>query len=185
MYPMQAPLKLIELRIERVAALFDPFDPFPIPSRDVSKTVEDFIVGWARELHGKAALQIVVHAPGTECSVESERQISDAFRRHFLYRSSCIERDLHDLFRVGRLSLLIGLGVLAGCVLISRLAYTFLGEGFFAGLLSEGILILGWVANWRPLEIFLYDWWPLIQHRRLLLRLAEARVELIARLASC
>ena len=38
-------------------------------------------------------------------------------------------------------------------------------------------MILGWVANWRPLEIFLYDWWPLARNRNLYLRLAEARIE--------
>jgi hypothetical protein len=39
------------------------------------------------------------------------------------------------------------------------------------------LIILGWVANWRPIEIFLYDWWPLAQRRRLYLRLASAPVE--------
>lgn len=29
------------------------------------------------------------------------------------------------------------------------------------GLLQDGLVIIGWVALWRPAEIFLYDWWPL------------------------
>jgi hypothetical protein len=48
----------------------------------------------------------------------------------------------------------------------------------FGWILKESVLILGWVANWRPLEIFLYDWWPLARRRDLYLRLAAARVEL-------
>ena len=28
------------------------------------------------------------------------------------------------------------------------------------GLIKESLIISGWVALWRPLEIFLYDWWP-------------------------
>jgi hypothetical protein len=32
---------------------------------------------------------------------------------------------------------------------------------------------------WRPLEIYLYDWWPLRDERRLLERLARARVRLM------
>ena len=27
-------------------------------------------------------------------------------------------------------------------------------------LLRESLVIGGWVAMWRPLEIYLYDWWP-------------------------
>ena len=31
---------------------------------------------------------------------------------------------------------------------------------------------------WRPLEIFLYDWWPLREERRILEALAHAKVRL-------
>ena len=47
----------------------------------------------------------------------------------------------------------------------------------FQRLVEESFLILGWVANWRPLEIFLYDWWPLVRRRDLYRRLSEAAVE--------
>jgi hypothetical protein len=26
-------------------------------------------------------------------------------------------------------------------------------------VIEESLLIFGWVANWRPIEIFLSDWW--------------------------
>jgi hypothetical protein len=32
---------------------------------------------------------------------------------------------------------------------------------------EEGLLIVGWVAMWRPLEIFLYDWRPIWRRCRL------------------
>jgi len=44
-------------------------------------------------------------------------------------------------------------------------------------ILREGLLITGWVAMWRPLEALLYDWWPLVQERRLRRRLREAPME--------
>ena len=45
-------------------------------------------------------------------------------------------------------------------------------------ILQEGLLILGWVAMWRPLQVLLYDWWPIRHRTRLYARLAEMRVEL-------
>jgi hypothetical protein len=45
-------------------------------------------------------------------------------------------------------------------------------------LLRESLVIGGWVALWRPLEIFLYDWWPLRADRRLFQRLSEAEIEI-------
>jgi len=43
-------------------------------------------------------------------------------------------------------------------------------------LLSESLIIGGWVALWRPMEIFLYDWWPIRAEARLLDRLAAMPV---------
>ena len=53
----------------------------------------------------------------------------------------------------------------------------FLTEAPFKRLVEESFLILGWVANWRPLEIFLYDWWPIARRRDLYRRLSNAVVE--------
>ena len=60
----------------------------------------------------------------------------------------------------------------------ARFAAGYLLENPVQRLVEESLLILGWVANWRPLEIFLYDWWPLARRRDLYRRLAAAAVEL-------
>ena len=39
------------------------------------------------------------------------------------------------------------------------------------------MILLGWVANWKPIEIFLYDWWPIAKRRDLYRRLAAASAE--------
>ncbi len=40
-------------------------------------------------------------------------------------------------------------------------------------------MIGGWVAMWRPLEIFLYDWWPIRAEARLFDRLSAMPVRLV------
>jgi hypothetical protein len=72
----------------------------------------------------------------------------------------------------------VGLVFLAGCFVIGELVAK-IGQGTAAELTREGLTIGGWVAMWRPLEIYLYDWWPLRDERRLLERLARARVRLM------
>jgi hypothetical protein len=47
--------------------------------------------------------------------------------------------------------------------------------------MGEGLLILGWVAMWRPTEALLYDWWPMTWRRGLLRRLASIPVEIRTR----
>ena len=40
------------------------------------------------------------------------------------------------------------------------------------------LFIGGWVSMWRPLEIFLYDWWPIREEARLSDRLAAMPVRI-------
>lgn len=174
-----APASLIELRVDHLEHLFDAFDPLPAPSRDLAPQAEDFIVGWARELPEDAALRIVVHMPAAEAANAASAQAAQAFQRHFSYRADRVSGDIAELMRIGRFSLLIGLAVLALCYGAGRLLAT-LVPGDVARFGQESLLILGWVANWRPIEIFLYDWWPLSRRRALLRRLAAAPVELRA-----
>lgn len=166
---------IIELRVERISSLFDALDPFPIPSRDLSAAAEDFIVSWARECAARARLRILIHVPPTEALSADAAAAGAAIARHFTYRAERMRGDLHQLFRTGRVALLIGLGVLAFCMIAGRVVST--GHGEFGRYFSEGLIIVGWVANWRPLEIFLYDWQPIVERRRLYLRLAAAPVE--------
>ncbi len=168
----------IELRLEGIDRLFDPFDPFPIPTRDLAKSAEEFIVGWARELPRALSLKIVIHLPEGEAESSAAASLADALERHFSYRAERMAGDLHEMFRIGRQSLAIGLGVLGACILGGRFVISVFGASDFSSFFVEGLIILGWVANWRPIEIFLYDWWPLAQRRQLYLRLASAAVEI-------
>jgi hypothetical protein len=167
----------IEIRVDDATQLFNTLDPFPFRERDLDREAEDFIVGWARELPRDRPLEIAVHLPRHEA--ESEKALQDALSSYFRYRAEMAGRDLHELFRVGRLSLVIGLAVLAACTLARALLHRGLGEAGVLGFLNEGLLIVGWVANWRPIQIFLYDWWPLRRRRNLYDRLAAARVTLV------
>ncbi|MGD9980569.1 MAG: hypothetical protein AB7H66_08430 [Hyphomonadaceae bacterium] len=169
---------VIELKVERIGALFDAFDPFPIPSRDLSQAAEDFIVGWARELPRGEPLRIRIHAPMQETANDGA-VLREAFANHFGYRARRMGGDMQELFAFGRLSLAIGLGVLTLCVVAASSALAVIGDANLARVVSEGLLILGWVANWRPIELFLYDWWPIMRRRRLYQRLAAASVELV------
>jgi hypothetical protein len=40
-------------------------------------------------------------------------------------------------------------------------------------------VIGAWVALWRPLEIFLYDWWPIRAEARLFDRLGSMDVQVL------
>lgn len=167
----------IELRIKEIGQLFHTLDPLPYRERDLDAAVEEYVVGWARELPASRPISLVIHLPWDEAGRDEARQIGEAIRNYFRYRAEVVGGDLKELFHTGRVSLLIGLGVLAACVVIGKLVASSLGAGYVGRFFNEGLIILGWVANWRPVQIFLYDWWPLARRRRLYVRLSQARVD--------
>lgn len=172
---------VIELKVEKVGQLFDSLDPMPFRERDLDRRAEDYIVGWARELPRKAPVRILVHMPAEEASGDHARMLAPAVERYFGYRADTLTNDLKEMFRIGRYSLGIGLLVLALCMIIGRLVARAQWAGEFGALFNEGLIILGWVANWRPIEIFLYDWWPIVRHRNILRRLAKAEIVIMGR----
>ena len=103
--------------------------------------------------------------------------LGDAIRQFFWSRSEVSRRKLHQLFRIGRTSLFIGVLFLALSLALASMAERAL-TGRLGILLREGFLIVGWVALWRPLEIFLYDWWPIRADIRLASRLSALPVQI-------
>lgn len=168
----------IELRLECMEQLFSSLDPFPFRNRDLDKEAEEFIVDWAMELKTKTPPDIVIHLPESAFARTDAAEIEDAMHRYFLYRADTIGADLKQLFRIGRRSLLIGLLMLGLCLMLGNLLRTLAAPSDAIRFLQEGLVILGWVANWKPLEIFLFDWWPLAERRRLYRRLGTAAIRL-------
>jgi hypothetical protein len=105
--------------------------------------------------------------------------LRDAVRTFFGHRADSSRKRLRQVLRDGRVSLSIGLIFLAAAIGVgSVLANSFLGRASGA-LLREGLLIGGWVAMWRPLEIFLYDWWPIRAEAALFDRLSAMPVRIV------
>jgi hypothetical protein len=172
-------MSAIEIRVDQIAQLFDTLDPMPFHQKGLDRNAEDYIVGWARELPRELEIRILLHLPADEIRRHQVRAIEASLRNFFAYRAELTGRELKDLLRVGRQALAIGLLMLGLCFLTAQLVVTRASDGVFADLARESLLILGWVANWRPLEIFLYDWWPIVRRRDLYRRLAQTHVAFI------
>ena len=170
----------IEIRVDEVSQLFNTLDPFPFHERDLDGNAEEYIVGWAREVAHQGALSIVVHLPPSEAGSEAAKGLQASLSRFFAYRADVVGRDLKEFFRIGRIALLVGLAVLSLCLAASQLLADWASTSYFHRLVGESLIIVGWVANWRPIEIFLYDWWPLWRRRNLYRRLAVATVTIKA-----
>jgi hypothetical protein len=170
----------IALRLQGVDRLFHTLDPAPFREGDLAAEAEDYIIAWAGDLPADRPLTILVRLPAAELDKPLARAVPEAVPGHFARRALAETRAIRDLFHSGRIALAIGLAILAACLLLVWQTEKVLPESTAMHVVREGLTIVGWVALWRPAEIFLYDWLPLARRRRLYRRLAAARVVLEA-----
>lgn len=172
------PVHRIELRLREVSQLFNSLDPTPFLHKDLDPDAEEFIQSWALEFPPDSRLHINIHVERLPAEGDTATLVTEAIHNFFDYKAELKRRELKQLLAQGRISLLIGLSFLVLCLLIAD-AIAAVAAGPFLTIVRESLTIGGWVAMWRPLEIFLYDWWPLVRRRRIYRSLSRAHVRVI------
>ena len=169
---------LIEIHLSDLKELFNSLDPTPFHKRDLAPEAEAFIASWARDMPRDMPLGLLVHLD-SEVPPDPDEVVHAAVRDHFGRQAMETRRRLRQLFRVGRISLVIGLAVVAASVMVGGWIQALMRENRFGSIIRESLLIGGWVAMWRPLEIFLYEWWPIRDEARLFDRLGKMIVRVV------
>ena len=170
----------IEVHVGELKQLFNAMDPAPFRDRDLDPNAEEFIVDWSREVEANRPLALIVHLSRQTPLPEDAAVLQQAVHEFFTHRADGQRRSLKRLFRLGRTSLLIAVVFLGAALTIGDFVVGLVGGGEFGELLHESLLVGGAVALWRPLEIFLYDWWPIRDAARLYDRLSVMAVRIVA-----
>lgn len=160
------------VRPPSLAALFDDFDPPPSTTTRLSPSAAARFLALAKGVPVGEALRLRVELPaGAEGAA-----LAGALRRAFALGAEDEGRALSELFRNGRRTLLIGLATLAVCLTLAVHGAEVVPGLALPKIVSEGLKLIGWVAMWKPMEIFLYEWLPIQRRRRLYERLARAEI---------
>jgi len=167
------PAAQIELNLSRM--LFNSFDPSPFHERDLDRDAEEYIVSSAAEVPRQRSLSLVIYLPADQLLDAGPPDLNESIHHYFAYSETNEIRRLRLLFRDGRIALATGVLFLFACLLLRGLLRTVGDEAVF-GILGEGLLIIGWVAMWRPLEIFLYEWVPISRRCRVFAKLSTIPV---------
>jgi hypothetical protein len=176
--PLPPKCSVIEVHVGELKQLFNAIDPSPFRDKDLDPKAEEFIVGWAKELPRDATLALVVDLDREAGLPDEATVLRDAIHEFFSQRAQAYGRRLRELFRVGRTSLVIGLVALASAIALGDFLAALMKGSRIGEIVRESLTIGGWVSMWRPLEIFLYDWWPIRDEARLSGRLAAMPVRI-------
>lgn len=162
----------VSIHVRDLAQMFNALDPSPFWDRDLDPEAAEFIEGEFSEKLSAGEWHLHVRA---QAGMALAADLQPAVEHYYERLAGSARRRLRDERRLGRLALLGGITIF----LVSMTARSVLASLFHAGaprILDEGLIILGWLALWRPLELLVYGWVPLYRHRRLYERLAAIRV---------
>jgi hypothetical protein len=148
----------------------------PFPEKHLDNDAEEFILSWVHEFPLDEPVTLVVHLAEIPAGENPQAVIKDGIHHYFAYRARLNRMELRRLFSDGQKSLVIGLAFLSACLIASR-ALGDAGSGTFRSIARESLNIAGWVAMWRPMQIYLYDWWPVRRRGRLFQKLSRMHVE--------
>jgi len=171
---------LVEIRLNEIRQLFNSFDPAPFREKDLESSAEAYIFDSVQEFHLDTPIRLILHLPLEACTDETAGSVAAAIHNYFSYRAEITSKELHFTLQQGRIALVIGLVFLFLCIAAQQLIASLGKTNLIWSIIEEGFLISGWVAMWRPIQVFLYDWWPIRRRRRIYEKLARLPVSLRA-----
>ena len=174
--PIESKDQLIEVKVQTLQQIFNSMDPSPFHERDLDREAEEFIVSWAKEHSSRKPYKLIVHLGQSTDQPDSVRILTESIRNYFSYRAEMKRRELKQLLHYGWISLIIATVFLGFCVTIAQTVDPDLGR--FRPILREGLIIIGWVAMWRPLDVYLYRWWPVHRLGRIYRGLSKMPIEI-------
>ena len=145
--------------------------------RTLKADAEEFIVEEAEALPRKAAINMKVHLAFSEIKYKDD--IAPAIHRHFCYRREQAQKKHKRMLHYGGRILFIALGLLAVIFTLTELATWLAPDNRLVLFIREYFVILGWVVLWRPMELLLYDRYPVKRMINLFRRLEQSNVQVI------
>ncbi len=177
LYKRHAGKIVIELELNSLTELYNSFDPSPFHEKDLDPDAEEYIFNAVDEFPLKKPLEILIHLPPAEVDAETELNLKKAIRNNFSYKKLLAQIELRRLLHQGRTNLMIAFGFLFLCILAIKLVSKF-EDSLIKTLFSEGLLIIGWVAMWEPVNTFLYGWWPIVHKRNIYQKIIDMDVSI-------
>lgn len=168
----------IEVAVNEARQLFNDRDPSPFKDHDLDENFVRFLLNSVQGFPFKTRTRLKITITDKSSGIQGP-QINSAIHSFFTYEAGLVNARKRKSVREGRIYLLAGLIAMFSCLSFSQLLETSFAQSRITLIIQEGLVIIGWVAMWRPLEMFLYDWWPLHEQQLYMKKIAEMEKEII------
>ncbi|HEY1080085.1 MAG TPA: hypothetical protein VGE46_08300 [Bdellovibrio sp.] len=167
----------IDVRVRTTQQLFDARDPSPFHERDLDDNFVEYLLACAAEHPIKANFKIVLHIEEKPSDLDSAT-IKNSIQRYFSYQANLTRGTLRSFLKRAQLFLVIGLATLFICLTIAQTLRKYSSDNLLL-ILSEGVVIFGWVSLWKPIELMMFDWIPILEKSRIFKKISQSEIETI------
>jgi hypothetical protein len=161
----------VSTHVRDLSRFFNSLDPSPFWDRDLDRDAAAFIEEEFSDKRSAEVWHLNIH---TQQESAMGGELQTAVENYYTRLAGSARHQLHEHLRLGQWALLAGIVILLSCMALREFL-----RGALQSLpkaLDEGLIILAWLAMWRPAEMLAYEWVPLLSKRRLYERLAGIRI---------
>ena len=173
------------VRISEIILKLENVDQMLIAPREVfygkrmlNDKAEEFLIEESEKHPYRTTIYLKVYLPPD--ATKRSQEIEAAIHQHFTYRKNKSLNQMSRTLQFGWRSLLIAIVFLSLLVSFTLLVIRQIPEGGLSIIFREILIILGWVALWRPADLLLYEWRQFKRDANLFERLARCNIEVIA-----
>ncbi len=161
-YRIEGDTVIIEMGLEEPFDVYDDKDPSPLRIRDLKKEVETYIIDSIREIPHAKKIRVVFYFDKFSDSEEEIEHLGRSYFDFFAFETKVKTHQIKLKVKRGLKSLLVGLSFLFFCIFMAKILKD-QTESLFSSFFVEGLTVLGWVSLWTPIQVFLYEIWPLLE----------------------
>ena len=152
------------IRLKSIEELFWEFDARPLAERSITGDARWAMLDEWDRVRERQPQALVVYVPASERATTDEKAVTTA-NHATLASASAPQNRVHPLSRQEKVAARLGIAFWFLSIVVST-AIERSSEDVLAEGISQGIILVGWVALWRPAERFMVEVVPHVFNRR-------------------
>ena len=135
----------VPLQVGTYNELYNPIDPSPALTRDLSQQVLDYLDQCSEEIDEMYKIRLTIEITGEERNATLEAQCGHSIKNFYQHEIAITQNRIKRTRKAAFKHLLVSLA----CLTVYVVSYQFVLNGLFFDVIKEAILIGGWVFMWE------------------------------------
>jgi hypothetical protein len=165
----------IDLHLNDVGDIFEP-KMAPLSKTPVYESGIKQIFDELRTRHFTEPAEVKIYLPKEKMPSDSKK-VLESIKNYCEHKMHINDLELINNKWEGKKAAVSGITFLAICVILSVIIgyFDFVPE-LFSSVLTEGLLVVGWVGMWKPAQTFLYGWWPFWKNKKIYEKISRSKI---------